>query len=168
MQVCQTLQLPLFPLPNKRQFFTQTTELQILLKTAVATVSNSNRHAETNILFDEDSQRSFMSQFMVNTLQLQPFKKEMIYLSEFVSQTPSPQRLQVSKFYLETKTGTKLRTIICFDCTNHCCPSSKCCSITTHPVTLYQWRSQTFMLTRATGKIHHQGTLLYWYIPIRY
>ena len=81
-----------------------------LLKTAVATVSSSNYRAEANVLFDEGSQRSFMSQSLANTLQLQlqPLKKEMIYLSAFTSQTPSPQHLEVAKIYLETKTGIKL------------------------------------------------------------
>jgi len=74
-------------------------------QTAVATVSNSNCHAEANSLFDEGSQQSFMSQSLASTLQLQPLKKETVYLSAFASQTPSPQHLQLVKIYLEILMG---------------------------------------------------------------
>ena len=80
-----------------------------LQKTAVANVSTSNRQTEVNILFDKGSQRSFISQSLANSLQLQPFKKEKIQLSAFASRTSSPQQLETASINLETRTGTKLQ-----------------------------------------------------------
>ena len=100
-----------------------------LLKAAVANVSSYFR-PKANILFDEGSQRSFMSQSLANTLQLQPLKKETVV---FASQT---QHLQVAKIYLETKTGTKLPLSVLTVPTIAAPLQTTVQSITTHQVTI--------------------------------
>ena len=79
-----------------------------LLKTAVAPVSSSKVQIEANILFDEGSQRSFISQNLANSLQLHSHKKEDICLSSFGSQTPTIKQLQTGQIYLLTKTGERI------------------------------------------------------------
>jgi len=93
-----------------------------VLKTAFATVSNS-------------SQKSFMSEFLANSLQLQSLKREKIHLSAFTSQTPSPQKLEVGKIYLETNTGTKLPLSVLI-APKIAVSSSECCSATDLPAIL--------------------------------
>ena len=56
-----------------------------LLKTAVATVTSLTSETEVNILFDEGSQRSFLTQDMADVLSLKPHHKENISLSSFGS-----------------------------------------------------------------------------------
>ena len=79
-----------------------------LLKTTVATVSSSKVQVEANILFDEGSQRSFISQKLANSLQLHSCKKEDICLSSFELRTPTIKQLQTGEIHLITRTGNKL------------------------------------------------------------
>ena len=79
-----------------------------LLKTTVATVSSSKVQVEANILFDEGSQRSFISQKLANSLQLHSCKKEDICLSSFELWTPTIKQLQTGEIHLLTRTGNKL------------------------------------------------------------
>lgn len=59
--------------------------LKCLLKTAIAPmpVSANGTTASANILFDEGSQRSFISQDMVTKLQLQPTTTETLNVASF-------------------------------------------------------------------------------------
>ena len=79
-----------------------------LLKTAVAMVSSSKVKVEASILFDEGSQRSFISQKLANNLQLHSRKKEDICLSSFGSQAPTIKQLQTGEIHLLTRTGEKV------------------------------------------------------------
>ena len=54
-----------------------------MLKTAIATVTHGSDHALANVLFDEGSQRSFVTKALVNTLELQPYQQENINFSTF-------------------------------------------------------------------------------------
>ena len=71
-------------------------------------VSSSKVKVEANILFDEGSQRSFISQRLANNLQLHLQKNEDICLSSFGSQAPIIKQLQTGEIHLLTKTEEKI------------------------------------------------------------
>ena len=79
-----------------------------LLKTAVANVYANNTGIEANILLDEGSQRSFLTECLARSLQLQPDHTEDICLASFGSSTGLLRRLNVATIFLETITGDKL------------------------------------------------------------
>ena len=56
------------------------TDRVCLLKTAIATMSSTHSEAETNILFDEGLQRSFLTRDLADILSLQSTRKEDIHL----------------------------------------------------------------------------------------
>ena len=76
-----------------------------LLKTAIATVTTTDSEAEANILFDEGSQRSFLTQDLANLLSLQSCKKEDICLSSFGAKRPLSKRMEVALINIKTQTG---------------------------------------------------------------
>ena len=76
-----------------------------LLKTAVATVINKNAETEANILFDEGSQRSFLSQQLADKLAIQPLQKETIHLSSFGSKYPFTKIMGVAHIQIKTRSG---------------------------------------------------------------
>jgi len=55
-----------------------------LLKTAVANISSNGTFVQSNILFDEGSQRSFLTKGLADRLQVQPHGTEELSLSTFV------------------------------------------------------------------------------------
>jgi len=57
-----------------------------LLKTAIVAVSSDTAIAEGKILFDEGAQRYFVSQQLVNKLNLLPTHRETISVSSFGAQ----------------------------------------------------------------------------------
>ena len=76
-----------------------------LLKSAIAVVSSASTQAEASILFDEGSQRSFLSQSLATSLHVQPHKRENIHLSSFGSQSPLTKQLDVAQIHLHSSTG---------------------------------------------------------------
>ena len=76
-----------------------------LLKTAIATVSSTHNETETNVLFDEGSQRSFLTRDIADMLLLQPTGKEDICISSFGAKTPLSQKTDVASINLKTKSG---------------------------------------------------------------
>ena len=76
-----------------------------LLKIEIAAISSNNVEDETNILFDEGSQRSFITRELADTLSLQPTRKEDICITSFGARTPLSQRLEVALVNLKTKSG---------------------------------------------------------------
>ena len=76
-----------------------------LLKTAVATVTHGSKHAQTNLLFDEGSQRSFVTKALANALKLQPYCKEDINLSSFGAKCQLSHQVEVAMVNLLTKNG---------------------------------------------------------------
>ena len=76
-----------------------------LLKTAVATVTHGSRSAKANLLFDEGSQRSFITQNLANTLGLQPYRREDINLSSFGAQCQLSRQVEVAIINFLTKNG---------------------------------------------------------------
>jgi len=79
-----------------------------LLKTAVATVTSLQTEAEGNILFDEGSQRSFLTQELADALSLQPHHKEDIHLSSFGSKTPLNKKMDAAQISIRTRDGNLL------------------------------------------------------------
>ena len=76
-----------------------------LLKTAVATVTHGNKHAQANLLFDEGSQRLFVTKALANSLELQPYHRENINLSSFGAKCQLSRQVDVGMVNLLTKSG---------------------------------------------------------------
>ena len=74
----------------------------------MATFISCKVQVEANILFDEGSQRLFISQKLANNLQLHFYKKEDICLHSFGSQTPIIIQLHTREIYLLTRIRNKL------------------------------------------------------------
>ena len=74
----------------------------VLLKTAVASVGSHNNHISAHILFDEGSQRSFITSDVATKLDLKPETQETISLSTFGGNTSSVKRIDTATIYLET------------------------------------------------------------------
>ena len=65
----------------------------MLLKTAITQVSVDGIQAEANILFDEGSQRSFMSEKLAKTLRISPRATESVNISAFGAKISSTTQL---------------------------------------------------------------------------
>jgi len=68
-------------------------------------VSSSHTEAKTNILFDEGSQRSFLTGELADALSLQPTNQEDISISTFGANNPISQKLDVASIKLKTTSG---------------------------------------------------------------
>ena len=68
----------------------------VLLKTAVASVGSHNNHISWHILFDEGSQRSFITSDVATKLDLKPEMQETISLSTFGGNTSSVKRIDTA------------------------------------------------------------------------
>ena len=79
-----------------------------LLKTAIAPVIYKQISIEGNILFDEGSQRSFISMELANKLNLQPQTRENVSLTSFGAESPSRRSLDVATVAIQTITGEKI------------------------------------------------------------
>jgi len=75
-----------------------------LLKTAIATVVGTDLQMEANILFDEGSQRSFLTEKLAGELALTPCKVETINLSSFGAEKPL-RHMDTVAIRLGTSTG---------------------------------------------------------------
>ena len=62
----------------------------------IATISTSNTCVEANILFDEGSQRSFITKSLADCLQLQTHGTEELAISIFGAQTSQIKKLDVT------------------------------------------------------------------------
>ena len=83
-----------------------------LLKTAVARVTSRHKCVEANILLDEGSQRSFVTEKLARTLDLQPYTKELITISPFGAKHPTSRYLNVSRVTLLTRSGEELQLCV--------------------------------------------------------
>jgi len=79
-----------------------------LLKTAIAPIIFEGTTIDSNILFDEGSQRSFISQDVSQKLGLQPQARENISLTSFGAETPSYRTLDRATISVQTITGEKI------------------------------------------------------------
>jgi len=76
-----------------------------LLKTAIADISVRVTTVEGHILFDEGAQRSFITQELADTLQLQPTRHdELIAVSTFGAQVSMPKKFAVATICIHTLT----------------------------------------------------------------
>ena len=75
------------------------------LKTAIATVSAGNIKTSTNILFDEEAQRSFITAQLAAELQIIPIASEQVALSSFGARLQSYQKLGVTTIQVQTNVG---------------------------------------------------------------
>ena len=76
-----------------------------LRKTAVVTVVGTDSQTYANILFDEGSQRSFLTEKLASELALQPHKFESISLSAFGTDRPLHKRMDAVMIHIKTATG---------------------------------------------------------------
>ena len=80
----------------------------VLLKTAITPVWSDNTCTETNILFDEGAQRSFVSDELAKKLNLKTECRETIQLSAFGKDNTSARELRKSTVYVETEDRRKI------------------------------------------------------------
>ena len=76
-----------------------------LPQTAIATIRSDSTAIETNILFDEGTQRSFMSQSLASKLGLHSSTRETINLATFGAVTPTRRNLDVVTIHIETESS---------------------------------------------------------------
>ncbi|XP_060598916.1 uncharacterized protein LOC132752597 [Ruditapes philippinarum] len=79
-----------------------TTPGPVLLKTAVSMVTSKSTSISANILFDEGSQSSFISEHLAQKLQLEPTGSETLYMSGFGDTERRVRHLSRATVYLET------------------------------------------------------------------
>lgn len=85
-----------------------TTSTISLLKTAVAPISAEGLWIRGNILFDDGSQRSFITEQAATKLNLKPSGSEHIAVAPFGAEYTSAQHLSVACVYVETKSGERI------------------------------------------------------------
>ena len=78
----------------------------VLLKTAIATVASKSYACEANVLFDEGSQSSFITEDVAKKLQLESHGKESLSISGFGDKERRVRHLDYSFVYLKTSTET--------------------------------------------------------------
>ncbi|XP_065883974.1 uncharacterized protein [Dysidea avara] len=76
-----------------------------LLKTAIVTVVGTSLQTEANVLFDEGSQRSFLTEKLANDLELTPYRFENISLSSFGANKPLHKQMNTVSIRIRTPTG---------------------------------------------------------------
>ena len=79
-----------------------------LLKTAIADISAGITTVEGHILFDEGAQRSFITEELAETLQLQPTRHEVIAVSTFGAQVSTPKKFAVATIRIHTMNGGQI------------------------------------------------------------
>ena len=79
-----------------------------LLKTAVGSIAANGLCVEANILFDEGSQRSFLTKGLADSLNLHPRATETIALSTFGSQSTRTVKVDVTTVYLIAISGERI------------------------------------------------------------
>ena len=80
-----------------------------LLQTAIATVTHGSRSSTANLLFDEGSQRSFITQDLASSLALQPYQREDINISSFGANCHLNRQIDVAMINLLTSDGQAIR-----------------------------------------------------------
>ena len=90
-----------------KQTATTTTTIS-LLKTAIAPISAEGLQISGNILFDEGSQRSFVTEEIAKRLNLKPIQSEHIAVAPFGAEYISAQHLLVAQINIETSTGYRI------------------------------------------------------------
>ena len=85
-----------------------TTHTISLLKTAIAPISANGSRIQGNILFDDGSQRSFITEEVATKLNLKPFSTELIAVAPFGAEYTSSQRLSVACVCVETESGERI------------------------------------------------------------
>ena len=68
-------------------------------------LTHGSNHALANVLFDEGSQRSFVTKALANTLELQPYQQENINLLTFRANCQLNHQVDVTMVNLLTKSG---------------------------------------------------------------
>ena len=101
-----------------------TTNTISLLKTAIAPISAEGLRIQGNILFDDGSQRSFITKEVATKLNLKPNNSEHIAVAPFGAEYTSAQRLSVACVFVETKSGERY-TNHRPHCSIYCCTTSE-------------------------------------------
>ena len=91
-----------------------------LLKTAIATVRFDCTAIETNILFDEGAQRTFISQSLASKLNLQPTTKETMNLAAFGAVSPVRRNLIAAITYTNRNRIFRMNSSPSLDCSRNC------------------------------------------------
>ena len=79
----------------------------LLLKTAVAMVTSGSDSAEANILFDEGTQRSFITRDLADKLNLQRLGSEVVHLAAIGAESKTVGHFDTARVYLITDHSEK-------------------------------------------------------------
>ncbi|MCG8033931.1 MAG: DUF1759 domain-containing protein, partial [Candidatus Thiodiazotropha taylori] len=79
-----------------------------LLKTAIAQISSQQCCSDANILFDEGSQRSFVTEDMANKIQLERNGIEEVHIASFGAATQNVRHFDTATVWLHTDNGEKI------------------------------------------------------------
>ena len=85
-----------------------TTNTISLLKTAIAPISSEGLRIQGHILFDDGSQRSFITEEVAIKLNLKPTNSEHIAVAPFGAEYTTAQQLSVACVYVETESGESI------------------------------------------------------------
>ena len=79
-----------------------------LLKTTIAPISSEGLRIQGNILFDDGSQHSFITEEVAIKLNLKPINSEHIAVAPFGAEYTKAQQLSVACVYVETECGESI------------------------------------------------------------
>ena len=96
-----------------------------LLKTAIAPVVGEGVRIQGNILFDEGSQRSFITEETAAKLKLTPVNTENIAIAPFGAEYSSPQPTSVGQVKVETTTGDRVPISVLMVPFTYCCTTEE-------------------------------------------
>ena len=111
-----------------------TTNTISLLKTAVAPISAEGLRIQGNVLFDDGSQSSFITEEVAIKLKLKPTTSEHIAVAPFGAEYTSAQHLSVTCAYVETNSGERIPiTVLIVPFIAAPLQNSVCASVSTFP-----------------------------------
>jgi hypothetical protein len=87
------------------------TSTNVLLKTAIAKVSSDSEERKANILFDDGSQRTFITNDLVRQLQLKTFRQEKMCITHFGANNSDVTLFNIVKLKLHCDDGGKIEIL---------------------------------------------------------
>ena len=82
----------------------------VFLKTAIAQISSTNCSSDDNSLFDEGSQRSFITESMTNRIQLERTGTKEVHIASFGTSTQNVRHFDTAPVYLHTALPAEFKT----------------------------------------------------------
>ena len=81
----------------------------VCLRLILNQIENITTSSQANILFDEGSERTFVTQKLIDELELRPVSTENISISAFGSQPSATRSIDVVNIFVETENRGKIQ-----------------------------------------------------------